>query len=126
MGDPGPLGLPGLPGPKGEATSVGVDGPVVWPGGRGLVATVVDDVPGEVVAVVVVEVEVVVESVVVGPVAAQLASVKVSLSSVTAPVLARTRPWTVTLLLTVIEMWASTVPTNSEPEPRVADDPTCQ
>jgi hypothetical protein len=64
--------------------------------------------------------------VVVVEVGAQPASVKVSSSRVTAPVRARARPWTVTLLSTVTEAWARIVPTNTDPVPSVADEPTCQ
>ena len=61
----------------------------------------------------------------IGP-SAQLGSVNTSLSSVTAPLRASARPWTVTPLFTVIEVRARMLPTNVEPVPSVAELPTCQ
>ncbi len=49
-----------------------------------------------------------------------------SLSSVTAPVLASTRPWTVAPLLTVIEVCAIRLPSNAVVLPSVAELPICQ
>ena len=51
---------------------------------------------------------------------------KVSVSRVTAAVRARARPWTVTPVVTVIEVRARMVPVKSESVPRVAELPTCQ
>ncbi len=57
---------------------------------------------------------------------AQVGVVKVSLSNVTAPLRARARPWTVTPLVTVIEVRARMLPAKTEPVPSVAELPTCQ
>ncbi len=57
---------------------------------------------------------------------AQEGLTNVSSSSVTAPLRARARPCTVTPLFTVIEVKAITLPTKTEPVPRVAELPTCQ
>jgi hypothetical protein len=57
---------------------------------------------------------------------AQVGLVKVSSSNVTAPVRARARPWTVTLVVTVIEVRARMFPTKTELVPSVAELPTCQ
>jgi hypothetical protein len=56
----------------------------------------------------------------------QLVGTKVSLSSVTAPLRASTRPSTVTPVVTVAEVRAMSVPTKPEPVPSVAELPTCQ
>jgi hypothetical protein len=64
--------------------------------------------------------------VVAGELAAQVGGVKVSLFKVTAPLRARARPWTVTLLFTVIELRARMLPVKVEPVPSVAELPTCQ
>jgi hypothetical protein len=61
-----------------------------------------------------------------GVVVAQLGLVKVSLSNVTAPLRARARPWTVALVVTVIEVRARMFPVKTEPVPSVAELPTCQ
>ena len=57
---------------------------------------------------------------------AQVGLVKVSSINVTAPLRARARPWTVTLLFTLIEVRPRMFPTKTEPEPSVAELPTCQ
>ena len=64
--------------------------------------------------------------VVTGVVRSQVGLVKTSLSNVTAPLRARARPWTVTPVVTVIEVSARMLPTNTEPVPSVAELPTCQ
>jgi len=91
--------------------------------------------PGVVVVVVVVGVDpgvvvvvapgVVVVVVVVG-VAAHVGFVMVSVSNVTAPLLASTRPSTVTPVVTVMEVRARMVPRKLELVPSVAELPTCQ
>jgi hypothetical protein len=87
-------------------------------------AVVVGTPTGEVVLVVlVVEVVEVVVDVAIRHVAGR---VIVSSMSVTAAFRARTRPVTVTLDVTVIEVNAMTVPTNVLVEPRVAELPTFQ
>jgi hypothetical protein len=50
----------------------------------------------------------------------------VFVSSVTAPVRARSRPSTVAPVVAVMLSWAMTVPTIVEVVPSVAEDPTCQ
>ncbi len=54
------------------------------------------------------------------------AVVIVSVSSVTAPLRASTRPSTVTPVVTVMLVSARIVPRNVEPVPSVAELPTCQ
>jgi hypothetical protein len=72
-------------------------------------------------------VEVVVDPAVVGVVVVVHADAEmVSVSRVTAPFLASTRPLTVTLLVTVMSCNARIVPRKLEPVPRVAELPTCQ
>jgi hypothetical protein len=56
----------------------------------------------------------------------QVGLVKVSLSNVTAALRASARPWTVTLLVTVIEVSARMFPRKTELVPSVAELPTCQ
>jgi hypothetical protein len=63
--------------------------------------------------------------VVVGAVA-QAGAVMVSLSRVTAPLRASTRPVTETPVVTVIDVRATIVPRNIEPVPSVAELPICQ
>ena len=112
----GPAGVPpGAPLPGGDP---GCSGPPL--GGVPEVPT--GPPPGVVVAVVPAGVVVVV----VGTVVAQLGWVKVSVSSVTAPLRASARPWTVTPVVTVIDVNARMLPTNTEPVPSVAELPTCQ
>ena len=68
-----------------------------------------------------------VTAVVVGVVAVAQPGVEmVSVSSVTAPFSARTRPSTVTECVTVMLWAANTVPRKLEPVPSVAELPTCQ
>ena len=62
----------------------------------------------------------------VGGVRSHVGALKVSVSRVTAPVRARARPCTVTPVVTVIEVSARMLPTNTEPVPSVAELPTCQ
>ena len=57
---------------------------------------------------------------------AQVIELKRSLIRVTAPVRARARPWIVTPLFTVIDASAMMFPRKTEPEPSVAELPTCQ
>ena len=57
---------------------------------------------------------------------AHVGLVKTSVSKVTAPVRARARPWTVTPVVTLIEVSARMLPANTEPVPSVAELPTCQ
>jgi hypothetical protein len=52
--------------------------------------------------------------------------VKTLLSSVTDPFRASARPSTAVSVVTVTEVSAMIVPTNSEPVPSVAEAPTCQ
>ena len=61
----------------------------------------------------------------VGPVA-QIGVVMTLSSSVTAPILARARPWISVPVVTVMDWSAMMVPTNLELVPRVAELPTCQ
>ena len=74
------------------------------------------------------EVEVVGEGEVgsVGTLKSQVGVVKVLLSSVTDPLIARARPWTVTPLVTVIEVKAMRFPAKTELVPSVAELPICQ
>ncbi len=58
--------------------------------------------------------------------AAQLGTVIVSLSRVTAPVWASARPTIVLFVVTVIDARARIVPVKLEPVPSVAELPTCQ
>ncbi len=60
------------------------------------------------------------------PGVAQSDGMIVSSISVTAPLLARSRPFTVTVSLTLIDWSARMVPTNDELVPSVAELPTCQ
>ena len=62
----------------------------------------------------------------VGVVAAHVDVVMVSVSNVTAPLLASTRPSTVTSVVTVMEVRARMVPRKLESVPSVAELPTCQ
>jgi hypothetical protein len=57
---------------------------------------------------------------------AQVGWRKVSVSNVTAPFRARALPWTVTPVVTVIDVSARMFPAKSEPVPSVAELPTCQ
>ncbi len=50
----------------------------------------------------------------------------VFVSRVTAPVRARSRPWTVAPVVAVTDCCARTVPWNCAPVPMVAELPTCQ
>jgi hypothetical protein len=95
---------------------------VVAPGVVVVVLVVVVD-PG---VVVVVAPGVVVVVVVVGSCAAHVDVVMVSVSNVTAPLLASTRPSTVTPVVTVMEVRARMVPRKLESVPSVAELPTCQ
>jgi len=56
----------------------------------------------------------------------QVGVVMVSVSRVTAPLRARTRPSMVTPVVTVMSVKARMLPRNVEPVPRVAELPTCQ
>lgn len=76
--------------------------------------TVVVVVPGTVVVVVV------------GTLRLHVGEMKVSVSSVTAPLRASARPRTVTPVVTVIDVRARMFPANIEFVPRVAELPTCQ
>jgi hypothetical protein len=62
----------------------------------------------------------------VGVAAAHVERVIVSVSSVTAPLRASTRPSTVVPVVTVMLVSAMMVPRNVEPVPSVAELPTCQ
>ena len=64
--------------------------------------------------------------VVVDGVTAHVGVTKVFVSRVTAPLAASTRPCTVAAVPTVTDVFARTLPTNSEPVPSVAELPTCQ
>src|ERR1019366_904719 len=79
-----------------------------------------------VVAVVVVVVAVVVVVVAVGADARQVGTVIVLESNVTAPLRARTLPWTVAPVFSVAEVSARIVPTKLLVVPSVAELPTCQ
>lgn len=57
---------------------------------------------------------------------AQVVLVTVLVSRVTAPLRARTRPFTVAPVVRVIEVRAKIFPLKAEPVPRVAELPTCQ
>jgi len=56
----------------------------------------------------------------------QVGVVMVSVSRVTAPLRARTRPSMVTPVVTLMEVRARMLPRNTEAVPRVAELPTCQ
>jgi hypothetical protein len=64
--------------------------------------------------------------VVVGGVVAHVGVTKASVSRVTAPVAASTRPCTVTAVATVTDVFARMEPTNTDDVPSVAELPTCQ
>ena len=95
-------------------------------GGFGVVGAVAVVVGAVVVAGAVVVVAAVVVAGVVATGVAQLGFVIVSVSSVTAPFRASTRPSTVTPVVTVMLVKARIVPRNVEPVPSVAELPTCQ